>query len=70
MASDKYRLRVISSYFLVDRFRLDLATPALDLMHVRELGVLHLVSGGIMKGDGRYHKDCCPNWPMPTTSQN
>ena len=61
MASDKYRVRAISSYFLADRFRPDLATPAPELRRVRELGVLYLVSGGIIKGDGRYHKDCCPN---------
>jgi hypothetical protein len=53
MVSNNYRVRAISSYFLVDRFPLDLATPAPDLRRVRELEVLLLESGGITKGDGR-----------------
>lgn len=68
MTSEKYRVKAIQPWVIVDSFWTTYATPVPDIQHVMELGVLHLASGGAMKGARRYHKDCCPNWPLPTTS--
>jgi hypothetical protein len=70
ITGEKYRVRAIPPWFLVDSSCTAYATPVPDLKHVMELGVLHLASGGIMKRDVKYHKDCCTNWPLPTTSEN